>query len=368
MQLNHQKKGVFYNFVPAMSERFRTYPILEPLALLFRAATAIRNHSYDRGILKTVYFPFPVISVGNITVGGTGKTPHTEYIVSLLHGMNGLTVLSRGYGRCSTGFVLADEDTDSTRIGDEPSQIHTHFPDITVAVDEDRVHGIRLLSADGNIGAVILDDAFQHRRVRPSLNILLVNWNRNIMHDRLMPAGRLREAASGRSRADIIIVTKCPAHITDGQMDSMTAELAVRPGQEVFFSTFAYGEILPFSESCRQLPQERVPVLSLSGIASPSQMNAHLAGLTDRLEQLTYPDHYHFDNSDIDSIIKKVESMGTDAIIVTTEKDAARLKSLNIPEELRKRIYVLPIKVKFIRGGQEFDRIVTEHVKSFKSK
>lgn len=351
-----------------MSESFRTYPILEPLAMLFKAVTAIRNKCYDNGIVKSVSFPVPVISVGNITVGGTGKTPHTEYIVSLLRDMDGISVLSRGYGRCSTGFVLADETTDSTRIGDEPYQIHSHFPDITVAVDEDRVHGIRLLNANGNAGAVILDDAFQHRRVRPSLNILLVNWNRNIMHDRLMPAGRLREPASGRSRADIIIVTKCPAGISTAQMDAMTAELAVSPEQKVFFSTFTYGDIVPFSESCVQKSPDRAPVLSLSGIASPEQMNAHLAGLTDRLEQLTYPDHHRFDNSDIDSIIKKVESMGVDAVIVTTEKDAARLKSLDMPEELRKRIYVLPVKVKFIRGGQEFDRLVTEHVKSFKSK
>ena len=344
------------------------YFILRPLGWLYGAFASIRNRLYDLGVYKSVRFSLPVISIGNITVGGTGKTPHTEYIASLLMSRFRTAVLSRGYGRCSKGFVLSDASSDSRLIGDEPLQIKRRFPDLDVAVCEDRVKGIRQLLEMRNPKTIILDDAFQHRRVTPSLNILLVNWHRNILEDAMLPAGRLRENARGRCRADVIIVTKCPDDLKPEEMDGMAQRLRIRPEQQVYFTTLLYGNpfLLDKPEQPVELPQ--APILALTGIASPDLMVSELEHQGHEVTLMDYPDHHRFSNQDVAQITSKLKSMGPETVIVTTAKDAARLSGMELTNELRCRIYVLPVSIRFLRDTDMFTKAVTEHVESFWNK
>lgn len=345
-----------------MNPAFRTIGILKPLGWLYGGIMSVRNRWYDCGRLECHAFPLPVISIGNITVGGTGKTPHTEYIVSLLKDSFRLAVLSRGYGRSTRGFIKSDAASDSNMIGDEPTQIRRHFPDITVAVCEDRAEGIGRL--DGH-EVIVLDDAYQHRKVRPSLNILLVNWKRNILDDCVMPAGRMRENASGRDRADLIIVTKCPSDLSGSDMDALAGKLAVKENQPVFFSTMEGGKIYPFMDSVQIPSFEGRPLLGVTGIASPAPMKSDMEMLSNKVEMMSYPDHHRYSGRDISNIGQKLEAMGPDAVVMTTEKDAARLYSMQLPMELAEKIFIMPVNVRFLKDSDVFDRIITEHVNSF---
>ena len=215
-----------------MNHAFKINDILRPLGWLYDLTTGIRNKMYDRGLLKSTSFSVPVISIGNITVGGTGKTPHTEYIAALIKDHFRTAILSRGYGRRTRGYILAESTATSLTIGDEPLQMHRRFPDIDLAVCENRAFGIERLIRDRDSHVILLDDAFQHRGVTPSLNILLVNYNRNILDDAMLPAGRLRENAAGRKRAHIIIVTKCPRNLSSDSMGAGSAiPVTVSTGQ-----------------------------------------------------------------------------------------------------------------------------------------
>lgn len=348
-----------------MKSAFRIYNSLRPLGWLYGLVTGIRNRLYDSGILKSTKFPIPVISIGNITVGGTGKTPHAEYVATLLKNRFKTAVLSRGYGRHTKGFFISDAHSDSGLIGDEPLQIKHRFPDLEVAVCADRTKGITRLTELCNPQVIILDDAFQHRKVTPSLNILLVNWYRNILADAMLPAGHLRESAKGRSRADIIIVTKCPEHITKEAMDALAKKLKVRPEQQVYFSTPDYSQPYLMDDSGHPLSLPDAPLLSVTGIASPALMNAELERRGYQVTGMDYPDHHRFTKQDIVDITARLEAMGPDAVIVTTTKDAARLADIELTRELRKKIYVLPIGVKFICDTGKFEKALIEHVKSF---
>lgn len=345
-----------------MKGKFRTYKLLAPLSLLYRSVMSVRNILYDKGMLSVRSFGIPVISVGNITVGGTGKTPHVQYLAELLGAGAGLAVLSRGYGRLTSGFRLVGKDSTAAETGDEPLQTSARFPDMTVAVDEDRVHGIGILS-DRGISTVILDDAFQHRSVRPSLNILLVDWSRNILDDMVLPAGRMRESACGRKRADVIVFTKCPAGLTGHEMDKAAAEITTRPNQKVFFTSLKYDSLRPMIPGT-DFPVNP-PVLAVTGIARPQPMTDYLKSLSDHVGLLQFPDHHRFGKADIKRIIADADGMGSGTIIVTTEKDESRLKDMNLSEELKKRIFMLPVSVSFIRDRRLFDSLVLNHVESF---
>lgn len=351
-----------------MKPAFRIYNFLRPLGWLYGLVAAIRNRLYDCGARKSVVFPIPVISIGNITVGGTGKTPHAEYTATLLKDRFKTAVLSRGYGRHTKGFFMSDAHSDSGLIGDEPLQIKRRFPDLEVAVCNDRAKGIRRLMEMCSPQVVILDDAFQHRRITPSLNILLVNWHRNILDDAMLPAGHLRETAKGRRRADIIIVTKCPDGLTKEAMNEMAQKLRVKPEQQVFFTTPDYNQPYLIDDSGHPLQLPKVPVLAVTGIVLPTLMKAELEQQGHEVTLMAYPDHYRFTKQDIADITTKLESMGPDAIIVTTAKDAARLSDLELDEQLRRRIYVLPVGVRFIRDAGKFEKAVIQHVESFLKK
>ena len=329
---------------------------LLPLSWLYGLAVGFRNALFEMGILKSRAFTLPVISVGNITVGGTGKTPHVEYLIQLLQGSTKVAVLSRGYKRKTHGFVVADDSTTVHDIGDEPFQMKHKFPKVTVAVDKSRVHGIEELTArDKDIDVVLLDDAFQHRYVKPGVNILLVDYHRLIIYDKLLPAGRMREPLKGKNRADIVIVTKCPKDLKPMEYRVITKAMDLFPYQQLFFTTLEYGELKPIFElpSSNLLSQisnlESYNVLLLTGIASPRQMVEDLKPLVKDLKPLSFSDHHDFSPKDVECINSTFEAMPSPKCIITTEKDAARLVGIStLSQEVKKNIYSLPVRIKFM--------------------
>ena len=347
-----------------MKQDYRIYSILRPLGWIYGAVTALRNRRFDRGRAASAVYPLPVISVGNITVGGTGKTPHTEYLAALLHDRMSTAILSRGYGRSTKGFILADESATNCTIGDEPLQMHRRFPNVIVAVCEKRTEGIERLIREHNPQVILLDDAYQHRAVKPSLNILLVNYNRNILHDAMLPAGRLRESASERKRAHMIIVTKCPQDLSAAQMDELASALAVTPAQQVYFTAIDYGTLYPMTGA--SAPAPCCPVLAVTGIANPEPLAAQLRKKHPSVTLQAYPDHHRYTARDISSITSALNQLGPDAIAVTTEKDAARLLDMQLPASLSDRMYIMPVKPLFLRDKEQFDNAILNHIESFK--
>ena len=343
---------------------------LLPLSWLYGLGVKARNQLFELGVLKSRSFKTPVISVGNITVGGAGKTPHVEYLIRLLKDQHKVAVLSRGYKRKSKGFVRADKDTPMRMIGDEPFQMKQKFPDITVAVDRDRCHGIDELTDSNDKEAadvILLDDAFQHRYVKPGINILLVDYHRLIIYDKLMPAGRLREPKDGKSRADIVIITKCPADLKPIDYRVITKAMNLFPYQELFFSTIDYCPLIQLFGG-EELPLEQLNdkhVLLLTGIASPKQMQEDLTAMGAKINALSYVDHHQFHKKDIRRINEMFASMAEPKMIVTTEKDAVRLEDVEgLSDEVRKSIYKLPIKVSFMLDQEEeFNHKITGYVR-----
>ena len=339
--------------------------ILTPLSWLYGMGVAIRNSLFDCGMLKSRSFDIPVIAVGNLAVGGTGKTPHVEHIVRLLGCSHHVAVLSRGYKRHTKGFVRASETSTANDIGDEPKQIKDKFPDITVAVDEDRCHGIdQLTSGDANSTpeVIVLDDAFQHRYVKPKLNIALVEYDR-AKGDRLMPVGRLREPMRNIRRADVVVVTKCPGHATSRERQDIKEALPLDESQRLFFSTMAYDHLQVVFKTGIDSHHDIKPdehVLLVTGIANPVLLIKEVRRHTPHVTHLSYGDHHSFSEKDITDINKAFDSLPLPRIIVTTEKDAARLKSEGLlSDNVRMNLYVQPIKVKFLEEGEkEFNQIV----------
>ena len=333
---------------------------LMPLSWLYGFGVGIRNQMFEMGILKSRSFKVPVISVGNITVGGSGKTPHVEYLVKLLKDKVKVAVLSRGYKRRSRGYVLSDKDTPMAMIGDEPYQMKRKFPDVYVAVDKDRCEGIDRLTGDEetkDTEVVLLDDAYQHRYVKPGVNILLVDYHRLIIYDKLLPAGRLREPKQEKNRANIVIVTKCPRDLKPMEFRVLTRSLNLYPYQKLFFTTLKYSNLMPmYQGESRKLeslkPEENV--LLLTGIASPRQMMLDLQPYTKNITPISFPDHHQFRKKDIRRINETFEQMPEPKLIITTEKDNARLFGMEgLSDEVRKSIYILPVEIEFMLDQQE---------------
>ena len=329
---------------------------------------------FECKILKQKSYDIPVICVGNITVGGTGKTPHTEYLIELLRSNYRVAVLSRGYKRKSKGFVLADTNSTVGQIGDEPYQIKAKFPEIIVAVDSERQRGIETLLAlpEGEKPDVILlDDAFQHRYVKPSFTILLTDYNRLMTKDKLLPAGRLREPVYYAEKANVIIVTKCPDGITPLDQRLLAKEIQVYPYQDLFYTSFRYGSLTPvFAENKEELSLKKLQnkdVLIVAGIANPRPFFRKVKRYVKQAETIQYPDHYQFTSKDILDIKSRLASMaGKEKVIIVTEKDAARLLSMdNIDEEIRSILYYLPIRVSFVNEEDKklFNNKIVDHVR-----
>lgn len=341
-----------------------------PLSWVYGGITKCRNWLFDMGVLKSRQYPLPIISVGNLTVGGTGKTPHVEYLLKLLLSQGKkVAVLSRGYKRQTTGYLLATSQSRMQDIGDEPWQVKQKFPEVYVAVDANRRHGIERLTHDAetrDVEVIVLDDAFQHRYVQPSLNILLIDYHRMITDDCMLPAGRLRESAKGRQRANLVITTKCPSGMTPMDFRVVQQALRLRPYQQLFFSTFRYGKLEGLfngrSRPLRSIESEE-HVLLLTGIASPEQMKLDLRSYTRHIESLSFPDHHFFTTADAQTIEEHLRRISPPRLIITTEKDASRLRQCAaLSEFVRQAIYVLPIEVEIMRGEQsKFNHEITTH-------
>ena len=338
----------------------KTNEWLLPLSWLYGIGVGLRNFLFDVGILKTRAFNTPVIAVGNLTVGGTGKTPHVEYLVRLLHDKMHVAVLSRGYKRKSRGFRVADENTPMLLIGDEPYQMKQKFPDITVAVDKKRTRGIDNLTSEAEgkpVDVILLDDAFQHRHVKPGINILLVDYHRLIIYDKLLPAGRLREPLKGKDRADIVIITKCPKELKPMEFRVITKAMNLYPYQKLFFSTLDYEPLQPVFNSGKPQSLDAISnenILLLTGIASPRQMNEDLAPLTKSITPMTFADHHNFKRKDIERLNEVFDAMPSPKRIITTEKDAARLSQAeNISDAVKQNLYVLPVRITFMLDQEE---------------
>lgn len=349
---------------------------LYPFSFLYGIGVKLRNKFFDWGILRSRDFDIPVISIGNITVGGTGKTPHTEYLIKLLQPKFNVAVLSRGYKRKSKGFILSRKNSSVEQIGDEPYQMKQKFPDIHVAVDKNRCHGIDELRKE-NISPqpeiVLLDDAFQHRYVQPGINILLIDFYRLICDDALLPAGHMREPARGKNRAHIVIVTKCPSDIKPVDFRVISKRINLYPYQKLFFTTFKYKNLVPLYNkklpvrSITELQEEKI--LLVTGIASPRQMAQDLENYSSGIETLVFNDHHAFTREDIEQLQNRFNRLkGSKKLIITTEKDAARLlHHPDMKKELKPYIYYLPIEVDFLQNQQEvFDQTIIEFIQNIR--
>ncbi len=357
LQINEKTFQLFYKdkIVYFRSMNF-IRKILFPLSILYSAIASIRNFCYDKGLLKSYAFNLPIIVVGNISVGGTGKTPQIEYLIRLFADKYKVASLSRGYKRKSSGFILADSNANAEIIGDEPFQYYTKFPNIQVAVDADRKNGIeQLLSNPIKPNLILLDDAYQHRRVKAGFYILLTSYNELYSDDFQLPTGNLRESCKGAKRANIIVVTKCPSDLSIVEQDNIKDKLAISANQKLFFSTIEFDEYV-YSENGKQLVSElqNVDKLLLAGIAKPHTFFAHLQ--SDKEDCLTFSDHHQFTEKDLLEINNKAQNK----IIITTEKDFVRLKG-SLPKE---QLFYLPIKTKFLFESDNFDKIITTYVES----
>ncbi len=328
--------------------------LLFPFAILYGSITYLRNYLYDKGILKSYSFDIPVIVVGNLSVGGTGKTPQIEYLIRLLSPNYKVATLSRGYKRKSEGFILADAASTVEILGDEPFQYFKKFPDIQVAVDADRKNGIeQLLNQKSRPEIILLDDAFQHRKVKAGFYILLTAYEDLFCDDFMLPTGNPRQSRNGAKRANLIIVTKCPLDITELEQQNIKNKLAV--DLPIYFSSIDYDDkVYNDTESLAVSDLKLTPKMLLAGIAKPKPFFDYLQ--TDKDEVMTFSDHHHFSESDI----LNIKSQAIDKIIVTTEKDFVRLNAII----LRKQLFYLPIKSKFLSNHESFDAIIFNYVGS----
>ena len=332
--------------------------ILFPFAILYGMITSIRNYFFDKGILKSYSFDLPIIAVGNLSVGGTGKTPQIEYLIRLLSDKFKIATLSRGYKRQSEGFILADVNSNAATLGDEPFQFFQKFPNIQVAVDANRKNGIvQLLVQQEKPEVILLDDAFQHRKVKAGFYILLTSYGDLYSDDFILPTGNLRESRSGAQRANIIIITKCPYNLSLDEQKEIKNKLKLSTSQELYFTYIDYDDCI-YSEN-RKIKVDEIKSLDkvlVAGIAKPEPFFDYLQKENDSC--LAFPDHHNFTNKDI----LEIENVARNNIIITTEKDYVRLKG-SLPSE---QLFYLPIKSSFISSpetsGENFDKNILNYV------
>jgi tetraacyldisaccharide 4'-kinase len=343
--------------------------LLYPVSLLYGLITDFRNFLYDIGILQTREFAFPVICVGNITVGGTGKTPHTEYLVDLLRKDFKVATLSRGYKRKSKGFLIATSSSTVNDIGDEPFQISRKFHDILVSVDKNRVHGVQKILDDyQDTEVIILDDGFQHRSLTPGFSILLSDYNRLIMRDYLLPFGDLRETKGNIRRADMILITKCPENISAIERRLIVKEINKSSYQNLYFTSFKYSPPVPlFKENEIEVTQgSGCGVVLVTGIANPQPLKENLQLNYSEIIHLSFPDHYNFTEKDLKTISDAFMSLKSKTrYLFTTEKDAVRLREfINIAEPIRSAFFYIPVGIYFLNEDKdEFDNLIIDYVR-----
>jgi tetraacyldisaccharide 4'-kinase len=347
--------------------------LLYPLSLLYGLITGIRNFLYDSGILQSEEFHFPVICVGNITVGGTGKTPHTEYIAGLLRENFKVATLSRGYKRKTHDFRIASSEARVSEIGDEPMQIFHNFPDILVTVDLDRVHGVKkILQEFPETEVIILDDGFQHRRITPGFSILLSDYDRLFIRDHMLPYGNLRENKRNMMRADMILITKSPENISPIQRRLIVKEIDKSPYQNLFFTTFRYKAPVQVFENIKQRIQpdfndfDGCGIVLITGIANPQPLKEYLEKIYNEVIHLSFPDHYNYNEKDLLGFSTAYNNLKSERrYLFTTEKDAVRLcEFASISEPVRSAFFYIPIEIYFLNEDKdEFDNLIINYVR-----
>lgn len=347
--------------------------LLFPFAVIYGIITSFRNLLYDWKFLKSKQVDVHTICVGNLAVGGTGKTPHVEHIIRLLQHDYKIATLSRGYKRKSSGFTLANETSTANDIGDEPLQYKTKNPQLTVAVDANRVNGIkRLTELDNAPQVVVLDDAFQHRALKCELNIVVSEFNNLYIHDCMMPAGYLRESKRGINRADVIIVSKTPEKTSAVEIRNLIKDLKPLAHQHLFFTWLKYGELCGFQNAAETIDTLndlfRYRIVAFTGIGNPEPMITYLKEYSSSVRHIQYPDHHTFTLQNIVDIRAELDAIeGGNKIVVTTEKDAMRLKGTDLEDITNSLpLYVLPIEVDFKDKTQEFNDIILNYVRTNK--
>lgn len=349
--------------------------LLYPFSLIYGLVTGIRNFLYNANILSSSEFNLPVICVGNITVGGTGKTPHTEYLISLLRNYR-VATLSRGYKRKSNGFLVASQASGVKDVGDEPLQMYKKFPDITVAVDRNRVNGVKnILRERPETGVIILDDGFQHRSIKPGFSILLSDFERFMMKDHLLPYGDLRESLDNVRRADIIIISKSPENISPIERRLIVKDIEKAPYQNLYFTSLKYKDpvsVFPGSmpESFSDASQKKeMSILLVTGVANPQPLQDYLQKNYGDVTHINFRDHHHFTEEDLQEIFTTWDSIKSPLkFIFTTEKDAVRIQEFtNIAEPYRSSFFYIPVGIFFLNGDQEeFDNLIVDYVRKNK--
>jgi len=344
--------------------------MLFPFAWLYGLALRIRNFLYDTGVFSITGFEYPIISVGNLSVGGTGKTPHIEYLIRLLQPAFSLATLSRGYGRKSKGFQVVKANMHVDRTGDEPLQYKKKFPEVKVVVGEKRVKAMmRLLATYPNVNTVLLDDAYQHRAIKPGLSILLTDYKSLFTRDYLLPVGSLRDAKRNKKRANIILVTKTPPDVSEEETKRIALEIKPQPQQIVFFTTIRYGRLIPAESTFPELTTDDLGncrVLAFSGLAKSGGFVTYLKKRSAAFSHLRFRDHHLYTSHDLEHIKKKFSQLDDGKkIIVTTEKDWMRI----VNEPIRKLfdgvpVYTIEIFVDFIYGREKeiFDQKIISYV------
>jgi tetraacyldisaccharide 4'-kinase len=351
--------------------------LLYPVSLIYGLITGIRNMMYNTGILPSTEFHLPVICVGNITVGGTGKTPHTEYLAELLSRSFKVATLSRGYKRKTRDFRICTPSSTVSEIGDEPLQMFRKFRNILVAVDRNRVHGVRnILKLSPETEVIILDDGFQHRRITPGFSILLSDYDRLIVRDHLLPYGNLRENRENMRRADVILITKSPADISPIQRRLIVKEVNKAPYQNLYFTSITYDAPHPVFIKWDDeksppgiLKYDGCGILLVTGIANPLPLKEYIEKRAGEVIHLSFPDHYNFKEADITKVLSAFQELQAPLkYIFTTEKDAVRLREFtNIAEPVRSAFFYIPVGIYFLNNDKdEFDNLIIDYVRKNK--
>ena len=344
--------------------------LLLPFSLIYGIAISFRNLCYDLGIFKSQEYPFPVICIGNLSVGGTGKTPHSEFIIKLLKNKHRVASLSRGYGRKTKGYKLANTSDNAKSIGDESFQIFKKFPSISVAVAEKRRKGIeKLLQLEEKPEIIVMDDAYQHRAVKAGMNILLTDYSKLYIDDVILPSGRLREWKSGAKRADLIVITKSPAILSPLEIRRISQSLKPRPYQKVFFSYISYKKAKALNQVAIEIAETKDKfaskgVLIVSAIANPESLVLHMSRYSREVQSLSFRDHHYFDAKDYKKINSSLKNLlSSQKAIIITEKDAVKFDATqfgNIP------VFCVPISIKFhLHQEQSFTEEIENYVRSY---
>jgi len=350
------------------------YPLLKPIrmlllpfSLIYGLIMYVRNWLFDRDLLRASEFNLPIICIGNLAVGGTGKSPMVEFLIGKLQGSFRMAVLSRGYKRKTSGYALATKESTALEIGDEPMQFFSKFPELTVAVGEERVVAIpQLLHDKPDTQVILLDDAYQHRWVKAGLNILLTDYNNLFTRDWFLPTGDLRDLPKSACRADIIVVTKCNPDISLAEKSHLISEIKPRAHQKVFFTAISYGVPYQVITQAPWIADKEAEVLLVTGIANPAALKKHVEENFNGYDELAYSDHHIFTIDDLNYILKKFNQIESNSkILLTTEKDSVRLQKFS--QELRNLpFFVMPIQPVFMFNEEnQFTRLITTFIQEF---